>query len=265
MKQRVITAIVMIAICVPIVLYGGVPFNIAIALLGICGLYELINLREDNKKMPKIMKGVAYALVVLLILSKIDSSYTDFLLDKRTVTLIIFLLTIPIIFYNKEKYNILDALFLIASVFFLGIAFNLFIIIRNQGLYNLIFLLLITIFTDTFAYFTGYLIGKHKLSPNISPKKTWEGFVGGLIFGTFISTSFYCSAFSYSGNMLTLILVIGLLSIIGQLGDLVFSAIKRYFGVKDFSNLLPGHGGILDRVDSILFVLLAFSFISTYL
>lgn len=264
MKQRVLTAILIIAIAIPLLIIGKVPFAVAIAVLSVGGFYELVKLREGENKLPTLMKVIASVLLILLTLVQGGTSY-EFAVDYRITTAVIFFLTIPIIFYNKNKYNITDALFLIGSVFFLGLAFNYFIAVRNLGLNNLIFLLLITVFTDTFAYFTGMLIGKHKMSPNISPKKTWEGFVGGLVFGTFISTCFYYTAFSFDGSLFALIFAIACLSIIGQIGDLVFSAIKRYYGVKDYSNLLPGHGGILDRVDSILFVLLAFSFISTYL
>ena len=114
--------------------------------------------------------------------------------------------------------------------------------------------------TDTFAYITGLLIGKTKLLESISPKKTWEGIIGGTLFGTFISTMFYITGIDPSVNVIKIILVSAFLSILGSLGDLVFSAIKRYDGKKDFSNLMPGYGGILDRLDSLIFVLLGFMF-----
>lgn len=265
MKQRIITAIIMIIIALPFALIGGTLFNIGISLLSIFGLYELIKLKNKDNHLPLLMKIISYLLVGVLTINNIFTSVYSYMLDYRICYLIILLLTIPMIFYDKKKYNVSDALFLIGAVFFLGIAFNQFVVVRNVGLGLFIFLISITIFTDTFAYFTGLLIGKHKMCPKISPKKTWEGFVGGLLLGTFISTSIYLVSFSNSLNIFLVILIVALLSTIGQMGDLVFSSIKRYYDVKDYSNLLPGHGGILDRVDSILFVLLAFSFVSTYL
>ena len=117
--------------------------------------------------------------------------------------------------------------------------------------------------TDTFAYLTGMLIGQHKLLESVSPKKTWEGLIGGTILGVFVSTVFYMTVVNASANILTVVSVTTFLSIIGQFGDLFFSAVKRYYGKKDFSNIMPGHGGILDRLDSIIFVMLAYSFFIT--
>ena len=108
--------------------------------------------------------------------------------------------------------------------------------------------------TDTFALFGGKLFGKHKLCPNISPKKTIEGSIVGLIFGTIIPVIFLSLTCTLNINLFYLIVITLFLSIIGQLGDLFFSSIKRSFCVKDFSNLIPGHGGILDRLDSLIFI-----------
>ena len=119
---------------------------------------------------------------------------------------------------------------------------------------------MITIVTDSYAYFIGRLIGKHKLLEEISPKKTWEGTIGGSIMSTFICTVYYITVINPQISILKIIFTVLFLSIIGQFGDLFFSAIKRLFGIKDFSNIMPGHGGILDRLDSIIFVMLAFTF-----
>ena len=111
--------------------------------------------------------------------------------------------------------------------------------------------------SDTFALFVGSKIGRHKLCPSVSPNKTVEGSIVGTIMGTTLATVFYCLLI---GNR-SILLVIGLtliLSIFGQFGDLFFSSIKRNYKVKDFSNLIPGHGGILDRLDSLLFIILGF-------
>lgn len=265
MKQRFITALILLIVLIPIVVLGGIPYYIAISIISMMGLSELIRIIDKDKKMPLIIKLFSYVLVTLITINNLFTVADSFKLSHIVIALTLFFLLIPIIFFDKKKYNINDALFLISSVIFLGVAFNLFITTRNIGLGYFFFLIGIPIITDSFAYFTGMLIGKNKMAPTISPKKTWEGFFGGLIFTVVMMSSIYSVSFGYEGNIIFPILVISLLSIVGQLGDLVFSSIKRYYDIKDFSNLLPGHGGVLDRVDSMIFVLLTFSLISSFI
>ena len=145
-----------------------------------------------------------------------------------------------------------------SSTLFLAISFNTFILIENMGVVYIIYIALITVMTDTFAYAGGSLIGRHKLCPKISPNKTVEGAVIGSLVGTIIPVMFYSLIITTNENILVVVLITLLLSVIGQLGDLVFSSIKRYYKVKDYSNIIPGHGGILDRLDSLIFVALTF-------
>ena len=112
--------------------------------------------------------------------------------------------------------------------------------------------------TDAFAYFTGFFIGCNKLCEKISPKKTWEGAIGGTVVGTLVATFFYLFLINSEVNVFLVIGITFLLTVVGQIGDLFFSSIKRHYKIKDFSNLIPGHGGILDRFDSIIFVVLTF-------
>ena len=165
-----------------------------------------------------------------------------------------------VLYHDRSLYSINDAFYLIGGVFFLGFSFSLFTLLRNEGMEILLYLLLISIFTDTFAYFVGMLIGKNKLLEDISPKKTIEGMIGGTVLSVIIASNFYYTVIDSSLPLYIIIFMTTFLSIIGQFGDLVFSAIKRYYGKKDFSNIMPGHGGILDRLDSIIFVALGFMF-----
>ncbi len=108
--------------------------------------------------------------------------------------------------------------------------------------------------SDIGAYFVGVTIGKHKLLERVSPKKTWEGSIGGWITGAVLSFIFGLTFLNLSQNVLIILSLT--VPLIGQLGDLAFSLIKRTYNVKDFGNLFPGHGGVLDRVDSLLFCLM---------
>ena len=260
MTKKVISAIILVLIFVPFIIVGELPFTIFMTVLSIFGLYELLKVRETKKKFPIVLKIFAYLLTCYFCLYNTSSIEFINKFDYRVMAGIIFIFLSPMVFINdNEKYNLNDALFLIGSVLFIGLSFNLIIITRNYDITYIIYLLLITTITDTFALFTGSLIGKHKLCPKISPKKTIEGLIGGTIMGTFVATVFYNTIISSTVPLVTVIMLTFVLCLIGQLGDLVFSSIKRYYDVKDFSSLIPGHGGILDRFDSLIFVVLAFT------
>ena len=127
----------------------------------------------------------------------------------------------------------------------------------------ILFVILSAIMTDTGAYFVGVFFGKHKMNERISPKKTWEGFFGGIIL-TSIFISGFALIFAFTGHpllpgildvehMYHIFILSLIIPLVSTLGDLVFSSIKRHYQIKDFSNILPGHGGILDRLDSLIF------------
>ena len=131
-----------------------------------------------------------------------------------------------------------------------------------QSTFLFLYVILGVIFNDMGAYFIGLLFGKHKMNERISPKKTWEGFIGGVVFSIIVSTTFalVCALTDHAilpifdvQHLYYVIIISILIPLISDVGDFVFSSVKRTFGVKDFSNLLPGHGGVLDRIDSLIF------------
>lgn len=259
MKKRILSAIIMILIFVPLLFIGGVPFTILMTLLALASMYELITIREKKKEVPMIIKVISYLLVIFSSILTYNQNIFSYTMSYQLISFIVLIFLLPILLKNKSMdYDINDALYLVGSLLFINIAFNLILVVRNYSLNYLIYLLLITVITDTFALITGMYIGKNKLAPSISPHKTIEGFIGGALMGTFVATTFYFTVIDSNISLAILILTTAFLSVVGQLGDLVFSSIKRTYGVKDFSNLIPGHGGILDRLDSIIFVILAF-------
>lgn len=259
MKTRIISAIIMILIIIPLVVIGGLPFRVLAILLAILGLKELIDLRKKESNIPIIMEIISYLFVILLIALGNNYYFKDYSLTYQIFIILFLVFLLPLVLINNnEKYNIKDALYLMASTLFLAISFNTFILIENAGVVYIIYIALISIMTDTFAYAGGNLIGKHKLCPKISPNKTIEGAIIGSLVGTIIPVMFYNIIITSNDNMLVIILITLLLSVVGQLGDLVFSTIKRYYKVKDYSKIIPGHGGILDRLDSLIFIALTF-------
>lgn len=257
MKKRIISAIVMIAILVPVLIIGGNAFAIAIGMIGVLALKELIDLKESHGKIPDLIFLIAIIDFLLLTFSEFDGYSIAFGLSYKGIALTLLTMFIPCLFYKNDVYDTKDAMYLSGSIIFLGLIFNSLILIRNLDIWHLIYLVLIVTLTDSFAMIIGSLIGKHKCTPTISPKKTWEGSIGGSIVGTSIAVIFYANMIS-SAAIGKVILITLVLSIVGQFGDLVFSKIKRENKIKDFSNLIPGHGGILDRIDSLVFVILAY-------
>ncbi len=259
MKKRVLSAIIMILIFVPLLFIGGIPFAILMTILSLGAMYELITIREKKKHFPTLIKIASFLLIIFSSVLIYNQNIFSYTMSYQLISFIVLIYLLPILLKNKNMdYDINDALYLVGSLLFINIAFNLILVVRNYSLNYLIYLLLITVITDTFALITGMYIGKNKLAPTISPHKTIEGFIGGVLMGTFVATTFYYTVIDPGISLAILILTTLFLAVVGQLGDLVFSSIKRTFNVKDFSNLIPGHGGILDRLDSLIFVILAF-------
>lgn len=261
MKKRTLSAVVALSIFIPIILIGGLAYQITIYLLAMFGLKEFLHVKATKKELPIFIEIISYILLTLLVFLNIHTNELVYAVDFRLISGLFLVYLIPTVLYHDNNiFSISDAFYLIGGIFFLGTSFALLIVIRNISLNLLVYLFLITIITDTYAYITGCLIGRHKLLKEISPNKTWEGMIGGTIFGVLIASIFYYNVIDSNIGIDVLLLITLFLSVIGQFGDLAFSAIKRYFGVKDFSNIMPGHGGVLDRFDSIIFVVLAFMF-----
>lgn len=255
MKLRITSAIIALVILIPFLIIGGYPFAIIISLLGILGYKELLDLKKSHEDLPITIKILGIISFLYIIIGDYGIDTINYAINFSKIVLPILLLLLPTVFYKKNKYSTKDAFYLLGSTLFLGFFFNLLINIRNISFYLLLYLISITIFTDTFAYAIGCLIGKHKMS-SISPNKSWEGAIAGLIGGVAISLIVYVNLINPLSFKIIFVTII--LSIIGQIGDLFYSKIKRENNIKDFSNIMPGHGGILDRIDSLSFVIFTY-------
>lgn len=254
MKQRIITAILALAVFVPFVVIGGLPFTLFIYLIATIGLIELLKMRHIPLiSVPGIIGIIGLWLLLLPDKSDLFPIGPIVLADFFTV-LILFLLAYTVLVRNKFTFD--EAGFVILTTLYVGIGFYFLIETRLgiNGFSNILFAFFIIWATDTGAYFIGKTFGKRKLWPEISPKKTVEGAIGGIATACLVAIIFHLIQ-PFSHTLALVVIVTVFASIVGQIGDLVESAFKRNYGVKDSGRLLPGHGGILDRFDSMLFVL----------
>ena len=256
MKKRIISAIIMILITFPIILIGNIPFIIFNLILGEITLHEFLKLQ---KKIPLIISIFSHIMIGIIILKDILNISLDTILISS-----LFLYFAYMVFIDHDKYNYKKIFLYFGITVFLGICFSKVILIRNLNLNTFIYLLLISVFTDSFALITGRKFGHHKLAEKISPNKTVEGLIGGVLIGTLVGSIWYLIFVNINSNIFIIILLTLILSLIGEFGDLVKSCIKRYEKIKDFSNLIPGHGGIMDRVDSFVFIVIFYNIILSF-
>lgn len=254
MKTRIITGVVAAALFIPFVVYGKLPFTLLVYVIASVGIYEILRMK---KFVIYSVPGISslFATFVMLMPSGWEQKVIEWTTYSKLELL--FITAILLLIYSvlvKNQFTFDDVAFVILSTLYVGIGFYYLIATRDAGLAYIIFALLVVWTTDSGAYFTGRRFGKNKLWPEISPNKTIEGFIGGIVIAVIaVIIMQLISPFDVSWVVLILIAIVS--SIFGQMGDLVESAIKRHYDVKDSGNILPGHGGILDRFDSLLFVL----------
>ncbi len=266
MKIRVASGIAGAILLFFVVWSGQIVLGLFIFLLSILALNEFYSAVSNIGYKPVKFIGYMASVYMFLVCSKEPlNKYginIEFLISFRSALLGVFsalLILFCYIIFLHNKFNISDISATVFGILYIVFLFGFVILIRNMvnGFYYVWLIFIGAFATDTFAYFSGYLFGKHKLMPEISPKKTVEGSVGGIV-GCALVMGIYGMYLNFNNpaNVIPLyhFIILGIIcGIISQIGDWSASAIKRYVKIKDYGNIMPGHGGVLDRFDSILF------------
>lgn len=262
MRTRIITAIVALCIFVPVCIFSDtIVLEIAMAVLNVVAVYELWHCVRGTEEFPHEVGSMALWIPHFLVAAV--GVFLPRFCGRQQAMLYLFLLasllmlyTFAVVVFSRGKIQITDAAVLLMMTLYVTTAFTGILCLRRSGdsgshLYLLPFIGAWV--SDTFAYFTGRLLGKHKLIPEVSPKKTVEGAVGGIVF-TAIAYGIYGVTIGVSGGMTYVLLAVlgALISVVSQIGDLIASVVKRYYGIKDYGKLFPGHGGVMDRFDSVI-------------
>ena len=313
MKKRIITGVILVLVFIPLLLIPEfIPQTIFI-FYGVCaffscvGAYEILRLSEVEKKYSWRVKAVVMISTLLIYFSglslwqsaqihaineAIQIEYIGGPILSIALILISTILQLSLLVFSKS-FDAHDLGKSFLASFYVGLGVACITTLRSMGIRFILYLFLITTLTDVFAYVFGMLFGKHKMIERISPKKTWEGAIGGTIMASVTAALFAylfgdlfagmikdvdpgenlfvifskVNEISPIGQLLIILLVTFIASIVSQIGDLVASKLKRTYGIKDFGNIFPGHGGFLDRFDSAIlcsmFLLSAFLIVAT--
>lgn len=288
MLKRTITGVILLAIFIPLLVVADlfVLFQVLMLALSVMAAFEMINMYGKSHVFPRGVKVAIILSTIMLYLSFLTSYNVESvggnilkLFNIRIEfipTLIIIVLTFLGLMVAYKDFNGAAIGRALTIVLYCSFGFGTITVLRSWGLAFVLYLFVITVFTDVFAYLFGMAFGKHKMSPNISPKKSWEGAIGGTCVATAVGVCFAlfynkltgAGGFTIFSNLnymnfgklnsvaqvIFIIFLTFVGSILGQIGDLVASKFKRTYEIKDFSNIFPGHGGVLDRLDSAVFV-----------
>ena len=303
LKKRVITGLIMAAIAFPCLILGNwLFFGFIVVVTGLAA-YELVHITKIEGKLKIAIYVIVITMMLFLInyiffkdnweLIKNGEQVTAWTfvnknfenIELSSMLIIITAIIFFCISFATEKMTIFYVFYFITMLIVISLGIQSFLYLRfspflaweladpsyvNQAsfpyfesLLLVLYLMIGVMMNDIGAYFVGILFGKHKMNPRISPKKTWEGFIGGIVISAVFSITFalvlalvkkpILPRFALDTQFYWIPLISIAMPLAGDIGDFVFSAIKRNEGIKDFSNLLPGHGGILDRIDSLLF------------
>jgi len=261
MKVRILTAIGMAVFGIPILIFSEyIIFPITLALLSVAALFEMFRVLGIEKNYFLSAPAYVISMALPIFAYYYAEKYTyGFLLAAVAALFVYLIYTFFVAVFKKGdmKFSELSVAFSTSTYIIFSFTAISFMRYMNPkvGLWNFVIILVSAWGSDVFAYFTGRLFGRHKLIPEVSPKKTVEGAIGGIVCATGLAI-LYGFIVSRATDLVPDYLVLGIcgfvLSAVSQVGDLIASLIKREHGIKDYGNIFPGHGGVMDRFESVL-------------
>ena len=254
--KRVLSAIIILPITLAVFLLGNdYIVDVFVGIIALRSIYELFHAFEQKGYHPIRWIGYLSAIAIMFI-HIIPEQYRIMLVTG--IIAVSLLLAFTLLITKKTKSSVMDIVITCFGICYITLMLMFLSIIRglNNGKFLIWYVFLASWLTDVFAYLTGKAVGKHHFT-DISPNKTIEGCIGGTLGATILIVIYTILLNKFAGfniNVIIVTLVGILLSIIGQIGDLSASCIKRHVGIKDYSDLIPGHGGMVDRLDSVIFI-----------
>ena len=304
MGERIITSVVLLVLCVPCLLFGNWFFASLSLVASFFACHEFINAPKNksyNIFLHIFIHMVTYSFIYWVLIKSNLNAYgwviskwsfaTGFsTLNVSIIGIAIGFLTLFFMTLNHTKFNISDATYLCTMMVFIGLSIQSALFLRfypaflqggSQGIFDIqnstlfIYVVIGNFLSDVGAYFFGLLFGRNKMNTRISPKKTWEGFIGGVLTSAIVSFAF-AFILAKAGKPLlkdildakhfyNIIIISLIMPVTANLGDFIFSSIKRNYEIKDFGTILKGHGGVLDRLDSLFVTSLIVSIIIIFM
>lgn len=247
MLIKTLTALIMVACVVPPFYFGGIAIHVLVVIVSALAAYETASLTDQK---PHWLQTVINLCAMAAMYECSDS--------MLVAVMGIWLIVLFVEEMANERVNADFTAYTFLITMIVSLAWRgVFYFYNYQGFYLMVFTAFGAFITDTGAYFVGSFLGKHKMMPRISPNKTWEGSIGGYLCGSLMCLLFGLLAL-HSMPVGLIVTASLLMPVISEIGDLSFSSIKRRHSIKDFGNEFPGHGGILDRIDSYVFVVIFF-------
>ena len=265
---RILSGIIGFIVLVPLVIFGGVWLQIGLTIVAVIGMWEFYRAFGEIRAAHII--GLTLAVAYIGLIDRILPGYLPLVLLAVLPVVLPVVAYVAFVAMRRKSYKPSGDVSIAAfGFFYIAVTMSTIYLLRGAGLFPVWLVFISAWGCDTGAYFTGRAFGRHKLAPKLSPNKTVEGSVGGTVVATLLGAAYGFVLHSMGlldfGYVLIFALVAFVCSIAGQIGDLAASAIKRKMDLKDFGSIMPGHGGVLDRFDSIIFTApLAFILLSLF-